>query len=185
MYPSKDWLNKSNNKIRQILEEVNESVPLTFPIPIYKVVKQYIPDVRIFMIRSTDQDINATVSALATHDMTNGWIIGVNGNESPKRQRFSIAHELAHIVLMPNPASIVYCGKNNDWEEKLCDIFAGNILMPDEMVSQYYNNLSSKPFLEEVATAFQVSPQVAYIRLTNNNLPFKVLYDYPFVVRSA
>ncbi|MFH1319800.1 MAG: ImmA/IrrE family metallo-endopeptidase [Bacteroidota bacterium] len=132
-----------------------------------------------------NREINDAISACATHDMINGWIVVLNGHESPKRQRFSAAHEFGHMVLMPNPTDIVYCGKGNDWEEKLCDIFAGKLLMPSEMIFQYYNNLPSEPFLEEVATAFQVSPQVAYIRLTNSNLPFKVLYDYSFVARSA
>ena len=113
MYPPKDWINKSNYKVKQILEEVRESMPITLPIPIIEVVKLYLPDVQIL---KSKYPLLTGVSACATHDMLDGWIILITGNEPETRQRFSLAHELGHIALMPNTAQMVYCGRGNDWE---------------------------------------------------------------------
>lgn len=177
-YPSKDWINKSNYKVKQILEEVGESMPITLPIQIEKLVELYVPDTQIRITR--DPDITTVISACATRDMRNGWFILLNEYEPRKRQRFSIAHELGHMTLMPNPASTVYCGKGNDWEEKLCDSFAGKLLVPDSFLLKYFEN-SPNPYLEDVADAFQVSPQVAYIRIRDMGLPYAKRFDYEFL----
>jgi len=63
----------------------------------------------------------------------------IDEREPVVRQRFSAAHELAHIVLFKNQASTVCCSKNSrGWQEKLCDRFAGDILMPEERVRDIY-----------------------------------------------
>src|ERR1051325_6887290 len=65
-----------------------------------------------------------------------GYVITVNGSESPERQRFTICHELAHIILgVPSshgelpPWSYAKRDPNEIW----CDVFASELLMPYEL----------------------------------------------------
>ena len=132
------WTNKSNYLAKNILEEVQETIPITLPIPIAEVVKLYVPFTEIYS--TTDPEITQSISACATRDAKNGWLILLNGIEPVQRQRFSLAHELGHISVMPNPSETVYCGKSNDWEERVCDNFAGKILVPDDMLLQFCAN---------------------------------------------
>ncbi len=78
MYPTKDWINKCAYKAKQILDEAHESLPITLPIPITKVVQLYVPDTTIFTTH--EPEITNSISACATRDVQNGWTILVNGN---------------------------------------------------------------------------------------------------------
>jgi Zn-dependent peptidase ImmA (M78 family) len=165
-----EWINKSNYKINEILEDVGPYVSLKAPIPIEKIIESYVGDVDI--IRKLDYNFPEGVSAFATKDMQNGWLIVVNGRETVERQRFSIAHELGHIVLLLNQAKKVYCSRDNKgWDEQLCDRFAGDILMPESMVREIYR-LSPIPYLEDIAGYFKVSRPVAEIQLKRLGLGF-------------
>lgn len=175
MGPSKDWINLSKFKANQILLEVNETIPLKLPIPIDMVVKTYLQDVQLFKL--INERMNQSISACATKDMVDGWIILLNANECLERQRFSLAHELGHIALIPNQSETVYCGLGNGWEEKLCDRFAGDILMPEIAVRTVYNK-NPYPYLENIAGLFQVSTWAMSIQLKRLNLPYKTLNDH-------
>ena len=65
-------------------------------------------------------------------------IISVNGNHSDERQRFTVLHEIAHIVLglpsqhhgetLTTTDLVSYRGRPH--EEVLCDVFAAECLLP-------------------------------------------------------
>jgi Zn-dependent peptidase ImmA (M78 family) len=101
-----------------------------------------------------------------------GWLMIINGRETPERQRFSAAHELGHLVLFKNQPNNVFCSSDSSWNEKLCDLFAGYILMPEMLVRALYKSTSS-PYLEDVAKTFRVSRLVAEIQLKRLSLPFQ------------
>ena len=87
------------------------------------------------------------------HDNISGFYdsktntIYVNENESPKRQTFTVAHELAHALLHRTWASTNdyrVMMRNNDASrlhdpyEKEANAFAANLLMPRDLLDKYY-----------------------------------------------
>lgn len=169
------WFNKSNSMANLILDEVSEYINISYPIPIKKVVELFVPDTTIK--GTTDVEITSRISALATRDIKDGWYILINKNEPIQRQRFSLAHELGHMTVITNSSSTVYCGKSDSWEEKVCNSFAGKILVPDKMLLQYCES-SPNPLVEDVCDAFYVTKAVVEIRMKELGLPFR--YFKPF-----
>lgn len=116
-------------------------------------------------------------------------IIGVNSLQHPNRQRFTIAHEIAHLELHRELISgqvhvdkgfhVQFAGLNRDATSALgteeieiqANAFAAELLMPTAFLHQA---LQSKPFdidddapLEELARKFKVSRQAFEFRLMN------------------
>ena len=165
-----DLLLLTKNKASEILKEVSESMPITIPIPINRVVEMYVGDVKIcsaFFRKKLEG-----VSAFATKDMETGWVIVTDASESRHRRRFSIAHELGHIVLFPEMYPAFHDQRKSTQEERICNRFAGDILMPDDAVKLYYQE-HPMPFVESVAEYFDVSPQAASIQLKRLGLPVR------------
>ena len=64
------------------------------------------------------------------------YIITVNSNDSPERQRFTVCHEIAHIALkLPTEHHDVpsWAYAKRHLNEVWCDIFASELLMPYEV----------------------------------------------------
>ncbi len=61
--------------------------------------------------------------------------ICVNGNDREERQRFTICHEIAHIVLgLPSEHKAQpWWSAKRPLAERLCDIFAAELLLPEEL----------------------------------------------------
>lgn len=172
MYLTPEWQTRAKRKAEEVLTEFWQSNPMVAPVPIQEVIESYVGDVHF--VTSMDEGVfDEGISGFARKDMDIGWVIAINGREAPVRQRFSSAHELGHIVLMPTPRKIEYCSDDkSSWVEKACDLFAGYILMPEEFIKVFYQ-MDSMPYLEDVAKAFHVSRQVAEIQLRLLGLPFR------------
>jgi Zn-dependent peptidase ImmA (M78 family) len=65
------------------------------------------------------------------------WLILLNAADSRGRQRFSLAHELKHILDHPF-VTILYArwGESTDQAEQACDYFASCLLMPSRWLRQ-------------------------------------------------
>ena len=165
-----EWLPREKNMVDEILKEANDSGLFKAPIPISEIIESYLGDVHC-VVKMDGGFFPEGVSAFSTKDMNIGWIVAVDGRECNERQRFSVAHEMAHIVLFPNQPRIVYCSHDkSSWEEQLCDRFAGDILMPETMVRDIYKSNPS-PYVEDIAKTFRVSRPVAEIQLKRLGLP--------------
>lgn len=112
-------------------------------------------------------------------------IIGYNPDQSPVRQRFSVAHEIGHFLLhysqVPVSARESYVDVfKRDWVasqgvNKLeidANAFAAELLMPEHLVKQYAQayqingtDLVDDDVIKELADAFEVSIQAISIRL--------------------
>lgn len=94
------------------------------------------------------------------------WLIVVNAAEPPVRQRFSLAHEIKH-VLDGKHASKLYPAigtmSSHERTEQVCDVFAANLLMPKTWVRKAYAN--GPQDLRSLAKAFGVSMSAMNIRL--------------------
>lgn len=105
-------------------------------------------------------------SSGATQWIKPRWIVLLNGAESPARQRFSLAHELKHVL--DHPRIKAFGGPKTPTErrrtEQLCDYFAACLLMPRAWVkSAFYSGVQD---VVELADLFQVSPPAMQVRLT-------------------
>ena len=93
------------------------------------------------------------------------WVILLNDLESPSRQRFSLAHELKHIVdhTHREVAGALDTPTKHLANERLCDYFAACLLMPRGWVKHAYG--SGVQDVVALAERFEVSPQAMQVRL--------------------
>lgn len=90
-----------------------------------------------------------------------GHVITVNSLESEQRQRFTICHEIGHIVLdLSSSHEEVPAGAyaKREPNEVLCDLFAAELLMPQELWrSAIPDQAPSLHVIEELASQFRAS----------------------------
>lgn len=90
-------------------------------------------------------------------------IIIINDSDAQKAQSFTLFHELGHLL---KKESVI-----DDWEEffnqdeKWCDGFAGNVLMPAEQVRSAMGNIDDLNAVKDIAKSFQVSLYACLVRL--------------------
>jgi Zn-dependent peptidase ImmA (M78 family) len=115
-------------------------------------------------------------------------VIAVNENHAQTRRRFTIAHELGHLVLHQGRPLIVdhvvrarvslrdtRSSLATEREEIEANRFAANLLMPAEFVhaavgKQVRRRLDESSTIESLAKLFGVSTQAMEFRLTNLGL---------------
>ena len=104
-------------------------------------------------------------------------VIGVNQEQPPVRQRFSIAHEIGHFILGHHTETIVDSEEisegrfgldsPNKIQEQEANYFASELLMPAESLKKDFSKLKDTKAL---ANLYQVSEQALWIRLMNLKL---------------
>ena len=110
-------------------------------------------------------------------------VIGVNSFHAPTRQRFTIAHELGHLLLHETRAMIVdthvyrrdeVSSRGTKKEEREANAFAAELLMPADFVEKAVDELIDKQptitanqLVGRLAVQFEVSEQAMEIRLGN------------------
>jgi hypothetical protein len=107
----------------------------------------------------------------STHWASSRWLIVLNGAEPAVRQRFSLAHELKHI-LDHRFVDVLYRGVRPEdraaWIEQVCDFFAGCLLMPRAWVKRAY--ATGTQGLPALAKHFHVSQAAMQVRLNQIGL---------------
>jgi Zn-dependent peptidase ImmA (M78 family) len=122
------------------------------------------------------------VSGLLVRDKES-LVIGVNATHPPVRQRFSIAHEIGHLVLHRGRPMVIDHVRLNlrdenssaatDYEEIQANAFAAELLMPKDLVLKELRNIdpsrngSEANLVADLAQAFDVSEQAMEYRLVN------------------
>ena len=110
---------------------------------------------------------------------SDGYVIKVNEKHSIGRQNFSCAHELGHLLISElelesrlqnvefrtfNPQAQKIARARA--KERLCDIAAKELLMPEAVFKQYLSEFGiSIPSIERLANVFRVSIQATAIRI--------------------
>lgn len=104
-------------------------------------------------------------------DLKNSLIV-VNGDDSPQRQAFTVAHELGHYLLHRDEVkkegnvNIMFRGPigkvDDDWMEQEANCFAANLLVPDDLLQKYIEVTADQNKLSKI---FGVSKDVIGFRL--------------------
>lgn len=109
---------------------------------------------------------NGISGMLKKNPATNKWIIYVNSLHHPHRQRFTLAHELAHYC-RHTPIDdefvdwIFFRGSKFSSMETEANRFAAELLMP---ANEFRNQIMMSPKVEDIAKHFQVSSAAVMYR---------------------
>ncbi len=96
--------------------------------------------------------------------------------DTENRQRFTIAHELAHCCLHTENLQQNHIElRDNTFpkteKEKAADIFAGELLIPEPLLKEIYSKFYL-PSLKTLAKIFHVSTNVMAARLDDLSMPY-------------
>jgi Zn-dependent peptidase ImmA (M78 family) len=98
----------------------------------------------------------------------NHAIIYLNRDDHPVRQRFSLAHEIGHLMLHPMHAGRMHFRDTNfygDWRETQANRYAADLLMPEWMLDLSIGSTDAEVW--RLARLFNVSEQAMQYRLEN------------------
>lgn len=96
-------------------------------------------------------------------------VIRVNSSSSPFRQRFTLAHELAHLILRTKPDIAREPFRSDSEEERNADQLASELLIPGDELNRYVRGelpVDAKT-LTRLAKAANVSPVMAACRVVS------------------
>ena len=93
-------------------------------------------------------------------------------NISITRQRFTVAHEIGHIVL-EHTSIFNNCNQfSKKSQEKEADIFAGELLVPSDDIKKFVKEKS--PTVQDIINRYWISRQAAFVAIENNKLLSKI-----------
>lgn len=161
--------NLARRKARELLREAGVAEA---PIPIEQLAKRAGGEIRYEPFRG---ELSGMRLAQAR-----GSVIGVNALHARVRQRFTIAHEIGHLLLHPDDRfhldkslPIQFRDERSSTGEDEAEVeanqFAAELLMPEDMVRKAvvpWIGRSAEDAIEHLAQTFEVSVQAMTIRLT-------------------
>lgn len=121
------------------------------------------------------------------------WIL-VNSTQPIERQRYSIAHELAHLLLHEEGQHPFYHHTNynkrqSDRREIDADTFAAELLMPRELLQLSIGNLKENKSVEEIvfllSYIYQVSFLAMSVRLHSLGFITRATYDHLISIKPS
>ena len=155
------------------------------PIDLFSIVLSKLPDLTILfypMSDSTSGMCIKNINGIDLEDLKEGknqnkddsaskdMVICINSNMSKGRQRFTLAHELYHLIFEEDKRNLIICETSNDDDSEIeANIFASYLIMTYEGLERYAktNNLTEWT-LEEIIRAeqyFQISHHAMLFRL--------------------
>jgi Zn-dependent peptidase ImmA (M78 family) len=126
------------------------------------------------------QDFDDALAGFVYHKVK---LIGVNAKDSPRRQRFTIAHELGHMYLHSREDSLIYdrdfsihrrddrASTGIDSQEIEANQFAAELLMPENLLLKDIEHVGGRidpeddTTIEKLADKYEVSRSAMSVRL--------------------
>lgn len=162
---------KELNKIEPNHRVIVDKYLLEYPVKLGQLARELGVAIKVSSMRTG-------VSGQITNE-DGQYIIRVNRNEARERQRFTIAHELAHFLLhrdvidkSPNGITdnVLYRSGAPETIEYEANRLAADIVMPMNFIEQKlredYQGVVTDATIESLAAAFQVSKAAMEIRLS-------------------
>lgn len=140
--------------LQQYLQPTLDELWDIIPVPVFDLAEHY----GISIYRRFLPDRIAAI----LHHLDNRWFLYLNATHSRERQRFTVAHELSHVISYRNGHSFStpnFCVADR---EHYTDSRAAEILMPAWKVRWF---ISENVPLDEMAKKFEVSKQAMRIRI--------------------
>jgi Zn-dependent peptidase ImmA (M78 family) len=169
---------RAKREARRILTEAG---PIKLPVPVKEIARRY--------AQLMEREIPGEISGmLVPIEDENEWIIVVAKSDGEVRQRFTIAHELGHLVLHSYTAPHADRGyklrdarssEGSVLEEIEANQFAAELLMPEGLVLDAIrreglnydfsveNSEEADLKVKKIARQFQVSRQAMMIRISS------------------
>lgn len=126
-----------------------------------------------FGLRVYHDDLDPGISGKIIRDPGHGGVSGysivINSSEAPNRQRFTIAHEIAHYLLHRDKIGdglvddALYRSGLSTMDEVRANRLAADILMPFELVEKSISEGAKS--VQDLARLFRVSVQAMSVRL--------------------
>lgn len=134
---------------------------VTVPLDVKRIAELFNIDIQLAEMKD---DLSGK---LFKNEEDNSWIIQVNKNHHPNRQRYTIAHELGHYCLHRHlkkifEDQIFFRGTESCTEEWQANEFASSILMPENKFREMVRRGTTD--IEELARKFEVSTLALRIR---------------------
>ena len=163
-------LARIRKKARNLLEELEVQVP---PVPVAKLARSC--GARIVRVSGNEDDIDGFL-----YQEDGDVVIGINQDQATVRKRFTIAHELGHLLLHEHSLVHVDSGfrvrlrsgqssEGTDRDEMEANRFAAELLMPIEFLQADLEkqefDLAGDSQLRALAKRYGVSTQALAIRL--------------------
>lgn len=155
-------------RLRQLLKVTEAAMPLGWVAEIANVDLQVLPAYKI------EELAHGAASGFTTRTPNGDYLIAVNRNTSYTHRRFTLAHELLHLIHYPF-AEILYARLGNGRPEvreakieRLADHFAAHLLMPSTLVKRAWTHGIQDT--AALAGLFKVSEEAVGIRLDNMGL---------------
>lgn len=169
MTPIRPRYSRIDRLAKELLTNADEIEP---PIDVHKIAQSNGASIRY-------ERFDPDVSGVLVRDK-GGNVIGVQKSQSKARQRFTIAHELGHLLL--HDGKVVHVDRAfrvnwrrdqeaepHDVEEIEANAFAANLLMPGEMIEKVLGSrsldLEDATEIERLARVFEVSTQAMNFRM--------------------
>ena len=153
------------------------------PIDLFSIVLSKLPDLTILFYPMSDNTSSMCIKNINDIDLdelkddssediapSDDMVICINSNMSKGRQRFTLAHELYHLLFEEDKRNLIICETSNDDDSEIeANIFASYLIMTYEGLERYAktNNLTEWS-LEEIIRAeqyFQISHHAMLFRL--------------------
>lgn len=162
---------------RAALRVLDENDALEVPVPVEELARMLGADIR-------RQPFEGDVSGMLLRDGRR-VVIGLNEGHARTRQRFSIAHELGHLVLHRGKPLFVdhtirmdlrdsQSATGTETEEVEANAFAAQLLMPESLLREAVEEMrtcgstvTDTDLVVQLATRFEVSTQAMTFRLIN------------------
>jgi hypothetical protein len=93
------------------------------------------------------------------------WLVHLNGNDRPARRRFTLYHEIFHILAHCKSTPVFKKaghGQEGAFNESLADYFAGMILLPTELVKKVWPEVKD---VNRMAAIFEVPRPILWFVL--------------------
>ncbi len=125
------------------------------------------------IFKSLDKEIEVSGVDLGTEDgfCVGGVLINYNSSSPVVRQRFTVAHELGHILLGHNSNSRIIDFNSKNTDEKLANVFASELLVPLPFLKK--ENLTNES-LTSLSNKYWVSKQMMQWKLISSKLDLKI-----------
>lgn len=144
---------------RTLLSKTQQFTP---PTDLLKIVDYF--NAGVFVVKLPDDIFGCTLPAQSQSGYK--FMILISSNQTDGRKIFTLAHEIAHIALGHLKLSNIHAylsTADKSRMERVCDVFATELLMPKAWVKQYFYKYRGD--VDKLADLFCTSKEAMRIRI--------------------